>query len=115
MTDVDIIRKLCSDRGVSVHALEVACGFSNGYLNPKKSPKRIPYDRAVKICKYLKVPLSSLGYPDSESVFSASEREMHMILDFRDLSASNQQTILDNISFLLEKQQKEKKEIVSVK
>ena len=113
MTDVDIVRKLCGERGISIHTLEMACGFSNGYLNPKKAPKRIPYDRAVMICKYLKIPLSSLGYPDSESIFSPSEIEMRMILDFRELSSANQQTILDNIAFLLEKQSKEKKESLS--
>ena len=113
MTDVEKVRKLCADRGVSIHTLEMACGFSNGYLNPKKAPKRIPYDRAVLICQFLKVPLSTLGYPDSESIISPTEREIRLILDFRELSDVNKQTILDNIAFLLEKQAKEKKESVS--
>lgn len=113
MTDVEKVRKLCADRGVSIHTLEMACGFSNGYLNPKKAPKRIPYDRAVLICQFLKVPLSTLGYPDSESIISPTEREIRLILDFRELSDANKQTILDNIAFLLEKQAKEKKESAS--
>lgn len=110
MSDVEIVRSLCSDRKISIHTLEMACGFSNGYLNPKKAPKRIPYDRAVLICQYLKVPLSTLGYPDSDSIFSPSELEMRLILDFRSLTDANKQTILDNIDFFLEKQKRDKKE-----
>ena len=65
------------------------------------------------ICQFLKVPLSTLGYPDSESIISPTEREILLILDFRELSDANKQTILDNIAFLLEKQTKEKKASVS--
>ncbi len=113
MSDVEKVRKLCSDRGVSVHTLEMACGFSNGYLNPKKAPKRIPYDRAVLICQFLKVPLSMLGYPDSDAIISLTESEIRLVLDFRNLDDANKQTIFDNIAFLLEKQAKEKKESAS--
>lgn len=113
MNDVEKVRKLCGELGVSVHTLEMSCGFSNGYLNPKKAPKRIPYDRAVLICQFLKVPLSTLGYPDSETIFSPTDQEMRLILDYRCLTEANKQTILDNIAFLLEKQSKGEKEALS--
>lgn len=61
------IRKICEERGIPIRKLEVDCGFSNGYLNPKKISK-LPYDRAVVVAKYLNVPLHLLlGSPDPES------------------------------------------------
>lgn len=114
MSDVEYIRQLCADRKIPVSTLEKECGFANGYLNPKKAPQRIPYDRAVRICQYLTIPLSDLGYPDTETVFKPSETEMQMILSFRRLTVSNQKTILDNIDFFLSKQDEEKKESVTV-
>lgn len=49
---VDYVRGVCERHGIPVSKLEKDCGFSNGYLNPKKL-KKIPYDRAIVIAKYL--------------------------------------------------------------
>uniref|UniRef100_A0AAU8B1A4 Repressor protein n=1 Tax=Dulem virus 35 TaxID=3145753 RepID=A0AAU8B1A4_9CAUD len=49
---VEYVREMCKNKGVSISTLEKDCGFSNGYLNPKKLNK-IPYDRAIKIAEYL--------------------------------------------------------------
>lgn len=49
---VEYVRTICRQRGIPVSALEKDCGFSNGYLNPKKLT-RLPYDRAVVIAEYL--------------------------------------------------------------
>lgn len=51
---VEFVREICQQRRIPVSTLEKACGFSNGYLNPKKMAK-IPYDRAVLIGKYLNI------------------------------------------------------------
>ena len=56
---VEFVRDICHQRRIPVSALEKACGFSNGYLNPKKMA-RIPYDRAVLIGKYLDIPVSRI-------------------------------------------------------
>lgn len=48
------IRDLCASKNIPISKLETDCGLSNGYLNPKKL-KKIPYDRAVTISKYLSV------------------------------------------------------------
>ena len=56
---VEYVRDVCHQKRVPVSALEKACGFSNGYLNPKKMA-RIPYDRAVLISKYLDIPVSRI-------------------------------------------------------
>lgn len=51
---VQFVRDLCKTRSIPIAKLEKDCGFSNGYLNPKKMAK-LPYDRAVIIAKYLSV------------------------------------------------------------
>lgn len=56
---VQFVRDICQQRRIPVSTLEKACGFSNGYLNPKKMTK-IPYDRAVIIGKYLNVSVSRI-------------------------------------------------------
>ena len=56
---VQYVRDICHQKKIPVSALEKACGFSNGYLNPKKMA-RIPYDRAVLIGKYLDIPVSRI-------------------------------------------------------
>lgn len=49
---VQYVRDICKQRGIPVSQLEKDCGFSNGYLNPKKMTK-LPYDRAQTIAEYL--------------------------------------------------------------
>lgn len=56
---VEFVRSICQQRRIPVSALEKACGFSNGYLNPKKMA-RIPYDRAILIGKYLNIPVTRI-------------------------------------------------------
>ena len=56
---VEFVRSICQERRIPISALEKACGFSNGYLNPKKMA-RIPYDRAVLIGQYLNSPASKI-------------------------------------------------------
>lgn len=48
---VEYVRNLCQQRRIPVSTLERECGFSNGYLNPKKLT-RLPYDRAVVIAEF---------------------------------------------------------------
>ena len=62
---VEYVRELCKKKKIAISKLEKDCGFSNGYLNPKKVNK-IPYERAVLISKYLNVDVNSiLNGPDS--------------------------------------------------
>lgn len=56
---VQYVRDVCQQRRIPISALEKACGFSNGYLNPKKMT-RISYDRAVLIGKYLGIPVTKI-------------------------------------------------------
>jgi transcriptional regulator with XRE-family HTH domain len=56
---VEFVREVCKSKGVSIAKLEKDCGFSNGYLNPKKMAK-ISYDRAVVIAEYLGISVDSI-------------------------------------------------------
>lgn len=59
MTTVELVRKICRERGIAVSQLERDCGFSNGYLNPRKLQK-LPYARALKVAEYLSLPAQAL-------------------------------------------------------
>ena len=56
---VQYVRDICKQKGIAVSQLEKDCGFSNGYLNPKKLT-RLPYDRAVVIAAYLDLPVGRI-------------------------------------------------------
>lgn len=56
---VRYVRTVCKERNIPVSRLEKDCGFSNGYLNPKKIT-RLPYDRAKQIAAYLNIPVDTI-------------------------------------------------------
>ena len=56
---VQYVRDICLQRKIPISQLEKECGFSNGYLNPKKMAK-IPYDRALTLATYLGVSVDSI-------------------------------------------------------
>ncbi|MDR7813344.1 XRE family transcriptional regulator [Lacrimispora sp.] len=59
LSGVEYVRDICKKKGVAVSTLEKECGFSNGYLNPKKL-SAIPYNRAAIIAKYLNVDINRI-------------------------------------------------------
>lgn len=74
---VQIVRAICNDRGIPISTLEKDCGFSNGYLNPKKLVK-IPYDRALIIARYLDIPASLIldGEENAPTLTEKDERDI---------------------------------------
>ena len=56
---VEYVRQLCKKKSIAISVLEKACGFANGYLNPKKMSK-LPYDRALDIANYLHVSVEEV-------------------------------------------------------
>ena len=74
---VQTVRAICLDRGIPISTLEKDCGFSNGYLNPKKLVK-IPYDRALIIAKYLGIPASLIleGEENAPTLTEKDERDI---------------------------------------
>lgn len=74
---VQYVRELCQQRKIPISQLEKECGFSNGYLNPKKMAK-IPYERARVIADYLGVSISSIlnGEEDEKTPTDTGRREI---------------------------------------
>ena len=56
---VQYVRDICQQRKIPISQLEKDCGFSNGYLNPRKMTK-IPYDRAQLIAEYLGISVTNI-------------------------------------------------------
>ena len=78
---VEYVRDICKSRKIPVSTLEKACGFSNGYLNPKKLSK-IPYDRALLIADYLDVDVQNiLGVATPPQLSARDERDIAKDLD----------------------------------
>ena len=61
---VEYLRQLCRERKIPVSQLERSCGFSNGYLNPRKLTK-LPYDRAAAAAEYLGIDVLCSIQPDT--------------------------------------------------
>lgn len=58
-SSVQFVRDICQQRGIPISQLEKECGFSNGYLNPKKLSK-IPYERALQISQFLNISVEMI-------------------------------------------------------
>lgn len=70
---IQYVRDICQQRKIPISQLEKDCGFSNGYLNPKKVTK-IPYDRAKVIAEYLGISVGSiLNGPDAETALTEND------------------------------------------
>ena len=104
---VQMVRDLCKAQNIPIAKLEKDCGFSNGYLNPKKMSK-IPYDRAVVIAEYLGVS-ADLILTGEESKKAPTETGEHDILDevdlafygaFKELSEDDKDTVRDMVMLM---------------
>ena len=76
---VSFVRNVCKEKGISVSSLEKQCGFSNGYLNPKKMQK-IPYDRALKISKVLGITVEEI-MGQKEKLPADEDQELNELLE----------------------------------
>lgn len=70
-TGVEYIREVCKKNKIAISSLEKACGFANGYLNPKKASK-IPYERALQIAEFMNSQGVSI---DMNSILGAAYEE----------------------------------------
>lgn len=63
-TPYDVIRVKCAEKLISVRKLELALGFSNGYLKTLDKPMT-NYIRAKQIADFLGIPVDALtGHPE---------------------------------------------------
>lgn len=72
---VEYVREVCQQRNIAISTLEKECGFANGYLNPKKL-KKIPYERAVVISKYLGVSVDLILTGKEKAPTASGERKI---------------------------------------
>ena len=63
MTQVERVKQICKERKISMHKLEMDCGFSNGYISQLKKGV-FPADRAIVIAKYLGISLEDITGQD---------------------------------------------------
>ena len=100
---VEFVRNLCKQRGIAISQLEKDCGFSNGYLNPKKMCK-LPYDRAVQIAKYLHVTPEEVltgEIPTAAEAGDILDRvDIAFYGEFKELDPEQQETVRDMVRLM---------------
>lgn len=105
------VRDLCRERNIPVSLLEKECGFSNGYLNPKKL-SRIPVERAVQIAEFLEISVTDI-LPDlkaekaptvsGERKIDLREVDVGFYGDFVELSEDDKETVRDMVRIMRER------------
>lgn len=87
MKDVERVKMLCKERGISVAKLERTLGFANGYIGQLK--KGFPADRLQKIADYFEVTTEYLLTGENKSYYINDEtaKVAQEIFENRDLRA----------------------------
>lgn len=114
---VQYVRDICRQRKIPVSQLEKECGFSNGYLNPKKMTK-IPYDRAQLIADYLGISATTIMTGESDSPESAAKQQPDILDeidvafygDYRELSEDDKETLRAMARLMKERRAKRNQE-----
>lgn len=114
---VQYVRDICKQRGIPISQLEKDCGFSNGYLNPKKIAK-LPYDRAQSIAEYLNVSVEMIltGEETEKTPTASGERDILDEIDiafygdYKELTEDDKATIRDMARVMLERRAKKQEQ-----
>ena len=113
---IQYVRDICKQRGIAISQLEKDCGFSNGYLNPKKMTK-LPYDRAQTIAEYLGISAEVIltgeeteKAPAGDGKRSVSDDELKFALwgDCQDVSDDDLADVLRYAAFVRERKKDQK-------
>ena len=108
---IEFVRNLCKQRGIAISQLERDCGFSNGYLNPKKMTK-LPYDRAVCVAKYLHVTAQEVltGYPpaEAEAADILDQVDIAFYGEYKELDPEQQETVRDMVRLMRQRKHNRK-------
>lgn len=114
---VQYVRDICQKRKIPISQLEKECGFSNGYLNPKKMIK-IPYERAQIISEYLGISVTDIfgGEETTKTPATAGERSQARDIldevdvafygDFKELDEDQKETVRDMVRVMRERRAK---------
>ena len=90
MTTLEIIKKLCEERGMSISGLEKEMGYGNGSLS---KASKIPFDRIVEISKKFDKPLSYFinGEFDDDENIARDSTEKKLLMLCRSASEADPQ------------------------
>lgn len=107
---VELVRDICRQRKIPVSKLEQDCGFSNGYLNPKKLTK-LPYDRALLIAEYLGVSADRIltGKENENALAESGKRDILDDVDvafygeFKELDEMDKETVRAMVQVMRER------------
>lgn len=110
---VQYVRDICLQRKIPISQLEKECGFSNGYLNPKKMAK-IPYDRALTIATYLGISVDCIltGNENKKAPTVSGERDIldevdvAFYGDFKELNEDEKETVRDMVRLMRQRKEK---------
>ena len=110
---VEFVRNLCRQRGIAISQLEKDCGFSNGYLNPKKMSK-LPYDRALLIAKYLHVTpeevLTGQLPKEVEAGEILDQVDIAFYGEYKELTEDDKETVRDMVRVMRERRAKKQEQ-----
>lgn len=105
---VEFVRQICHQRKIAVSQLEKDCGFSNGYLNPKKMTT-LPYHRAKIIGAYLSISPEMIltGHdPEPRRPDILEYVDVAFYGDFKELDEDDQETVRDMVRLMRQRKQK---------
>lgn len=111
---VEFVRSVCKEQGITVCQLEKDCGFSNGYLNPKKM-SRLPYDRALRISRYLDVSVEKIltgeeaTPPPPRRPDILDRVDVAFYGEYKELSKDDQETIRDMVKVMRQRRERAEK------
>lgn len=109
MNTIELIKKICKDRGIAISKLERDCGFSNGYISGIKRGS-IRGDRLQIIADYLELSVDYLLKPDKSradlfgglsEIANISQEEKDLIESFRLLNDEGKLQLKRQLGYLL--------------
>lgn len=123
MNTVERVKSICKERKIPISKLELALGFSNGYISSLKKGT-IPGDRLKLIAEYLDLSVDFLItgienkydylYKDENNDFlieitnmMSNNNFVEKIKKYMTLSEENRKSIDDMIDFMYEKEKKD--------
>lgn len=80
MDSVELVKRICKEKGIPISRLERECGFANGYVRRLKGGA-FPSNRVQAIADYLNIPVNDLLNGTSEQCTTYSDNSHEWYLD----------------------------------
>jgi len=91
MSNLEIIKALCKEKGISLSALEKEMGYSNGSLS---KGSKIPAERLYELAEYFDKPMEYLltGEDTRDEAVARDSNEKNLLLLYRNFAGESPQT-----------------------